>query len=112
MKGIIYILLLLAPVSASSNPVLSKLDYVKYIADLSEACRSEIRIKGKKDIICWTFEKEYPEMEAITEQWKSLTQAEDDEVRIYSKKKPLNLIHMRENYKKYKENIKFITQVK
>ena len=112
MKGIIYILLLLASVSASSNPVLSKLDYVKYIADLSEACRSEIRIKGKKDVICWIFEKESLEMEAITEQWKSLTQEEDDEVRIYSKKKPLNLIHMRENYKKYKENIKFITQIK
>ena len=30
---------------------------------------------------------------------------------IYSEKKPLNLIHMRENYEKYLENTEFIKQV-
>jgi hypothetical protein len=82
------------------------------MADLSEACRSEIRIKGGKDRVCWALEQETSEMEAIIKRWKSLSPEEDDEVRIYSKKKPLNLIHMRENYKQYQENINFITQVK
>ena len=50
-------------------------------------------------------------MEAITERWKSLSEEEDDEVRGYSEKKPLNLIHMRENYEKYLKNLEFIKQV-
>ena len=50
-------------------------------------------------------------MEALTERWKSLTQGEDDEVRNYAREKPLNLIHMRENYKTYQENIEFIKQI-
>lgn len=97
--------------AAVSNPVLDNLSFVKYMADLSEACRSEIRVRGKKDLVCWILEKEMPEMDVLTERWKSLTQEEDDEVRDYAGKKPLNLIHMRENYKKYQENIAFIKQV-
>ena len=111
MTRVVHILLLLVPACASSNPVLDNLDFVKYMADLSEACRSEVRIKGKKDLVCWMFEQQIAEMEAITSRWKSLTQEEDDEVRRYSEKKPLNLIHMRENYEKYLENTEFIKQV-
>jgi hypothetical protein len=111
VKETIYIILLLAPAIANANPVLNNLDFVKYMADLSEACRSEIRIKGGKDRACGALEQEVSEMEAIIERWKSLTQEEDNEVRIYSKEKPLNLIRMRENYKKYQDNMKFIKQV-
>jgi len=111
MKNMVTVIFLLVPVGVSSNPVLDNLDFVKYMADLSEACRSEVRIKGKKDVVCWLFEQQISEMDGITARWKSLTQEEDDEVRIYSEKKPLNLIHMRENYEKYLENTEFIKQV-
>ena len=84
MKNILGILFILTPSGTVANPVLENLDFVKYVADLSEACRSEVRVKGKKDVICWIFEQENAEMERITERWKSLTQEEDDEVRSYS----------------------------
>ena len=111
MKRIIHLCILFGPVTAGANPVLDNLTYVKYVADLSEACRSEIRIKGKRDAVCSVFEKEISTMETLTERWKSLTEEEDDEVRQYSRQKPLNLIHMRENYKRYRENTNFIQQV-
>ena len=111
MKKTAQLVLLLAPLSVSANPVLDNLDFVKYMADLSTACRSEVRVKGKKDLVCWIFEQQIPEMETITARWKALSQEEDDEVRRYSRKKPLNLIHMRENYEKYVENTDFLKQV-
>ena len=111
VRRIVHICTLLAPTIAGANPVLNNLTYMKYMADVSEACRSEIRIKGKKDTLCSVLEKEMAKMETLTERWKSLTQEEDDEVREYARKKPLNLIHMRENYKRYQENMDFIKQV-
>ena len=61
MRSMAPIVLLLAPIGVSSNPVLDNLDFVNYMADLSEACRSEVRIKGERDLVCWILEQQVPE---------------------------------------------------